>query len=339
MTPGAWFRELRVRLRLRRRIARRARKFRLPVPAIRFSRKSTPYNFDCALARVSGRYTVTFIGSQIDYICGYNLIPAALYWFSLCPPAVTAIRINLSDGEAPSPAPFSFSTNRPDVVPLPDRDFFASRAFEDIRNFATANAVAWSQRSDRLRWRGWTNGGGSKDYSSPDAMWDQGVMARIRMALILRDPPGHAGPTDVAFTGSFDPELAAGLRRDGLLKAAIAQNDWINDKFALDIDGTTNTWSNFLVRMHLGCCVIKVESQEGYRQWYYDRIRPWQHFVPVRSDMSDLIEKIEWARSHDAEARAIAENGRAFARSMTFESETEHAIAAICATQGVSLTV
>ena len=93
-----------------------------------------------------------------------------------------------------------------------------------------------------------------------------------------------------------------------------------------------------LVRMHLGCCVIKVDSQEGYRQWYYDRIRPWEHFVPVKSDMSDLIEKIEWARSHDAEAQAIAANGRAFARSMTFESETDHAIAAICATQGVSLT-
>ena len=28
--------------------------------------------------------------------------------------------------------------------------------------------------------------------------------------------------------------------------------------------------------------------------------------MPVRSDMSDLIEKIEWARSHDAEAQAIA---------------------------------
>jgi hypothetical protein len=334
MTPLTWLRELRAGLRLRRRIARRARKFRLPIPEIRFSRTPTPFDFDCAFERVSGRYTVTFIGSQIEFIAGYNLVPAALYWFSLCPATITAIRVNLSDGEAPSLARFAFSTNLPDVVPLPDRDFFATRAFESVRALATANGVEWSRRSDRLRWRGWTNGSGRKDYSSPQAQWDQSIMPRIRMALILKD----AEAADAAFTGSFNAELAARLRRDGLLKAEIPQNDWINDKFALDIDGTTNTWSNFLVRLHLGCCVIKVDSQEGYRQWYYDRIRPWEHFVPVRSDMSDLVEKIDWARSHDAEARAIAENGRAFARSMTFESETDHAIAAICATQGVTIT-
>jgi len=334
MNPASWLRELHVTFRLRRRIARRARKFRLPLPAIRFSRAPTPFDFDCLFERSSGRYTVTFIGRQLEFICGYNLIPAALYWFSLCPPTVSSMRINLSDGEAPSSAPFSFSTNRADVIPLPDRDFFASRAFEHFRNFATGNGVAWARRSDRVRWRGWTNGSGSKEYSSPHAQWDQDVMARIRMCLILQD----ADATDVAFTGSFDPQLEARLRRDGLFKAKVPQNDWINDKFALDIDGATNTWTNFLVRMHLGCCVIKVDSQHGYRQWYYDRIRPWEHFVPVRSDMSDLIDKIEWARSHDAEARAIAENGRAFARSMTFESETDYAIAAICANQGVSLT-
>lgn len=334
MTPARWVRQLRAKLRVKRRIARRARKFRLPTPEIRFSSAPTPFDFDCAFERVSGHYTVTFIGSQVEFIAGYNLVPAALYWFSLCPPAVTAIRVNLSDGEAPSAAPFSFSTNLPDIVPLPDRDFFASRGFEDIRNFATANGVEWSRRSDQVRWRGWTNGRGHNDYSSPQARWDQGIMPRIRMAIIMRD----AQAADVAFTGSFNAELAARLSRDGLLKAKILEKAWINDKLALDIDGTTNTWSNLLVRMHLGCCVIKVDSQEGYRQWYYDRIRPWEHFVPVKSDMSDLIEKIEWARSHDAEAQAIAANGRAFARSMTFESETDHAIAAICATQGVSLT-
>ena len=203
MTLGTELSRLRIWLQLRRRIARRARKFRLPLPKIRFSREPTPFDFDCAFERVSGRYTVTLIGSQIDYISGYNNIPAALYWFSLCPPTIKAIRVNLSDGEAPSAAPFSYSTNLPDVVPLPDRDFFSSRGFEDIRNFATANGVEWSRRSDRVRWRGWTNGSGSKDYSSPQAHWDQGIVPRIRMVLILRD----AYATDAAFTGSFNPDV------------------------------------------------------------------------------------------------------------------------------------
>ena len=166
-------------------------------------------------------------------------------------------------------------------------------------------------------------------------MWDRRVLPRIRMALILRDQAN----CDVAFsTSNRGGEHIESLRSCRLLGDPIPESAWIGDKFALDIDGYTNTWSNFLVRLHLGCCVLKVDSQHGYRQWYYDRIRPWEHFVPVKADMTDLVEKIDWVRTNDAQAREIAEKGQAFARSMTFESETAWAVAAICAASGVSVS-
>jgi len=58
-----------------------------------------------------------------------------------------------------------------------------------------------------------------------------------------------------------------------------------------------------------------------FRQWYYDRLMPWRHFVPVRADMSDLVEKIAWCRGHDGECAAIAAAGRAFAHAVTVEAE------------------
>jgi hypothetical protein len=327
-------REIRARVRLRRQILSHTQDVGLPYPQIKFSRIATPFGYDCHFNRSSGRYVVTLLGDRTTFISRLDRVAAPLYWFSRCPPSISSMLMNLSDGDAPSRAPFSYSVNSPDVVPLPDKDFFNTRGFENIRSFVRTHDVEWSQRSNRVRWRGCTNGAGGHDYSKAGACWDQSLLPRIRMVLILRG----ADATDVAFVGSYTRGLAAKLSHDGLMATKIPEKDWINDKLALDIDGTTNTWSNMLVRMHLGCCIIKVDSQEGFRQWYYDRIRPWEHFVPVKSDMSDLIEKIEWARSHDAEAQAIAANGRAFARSMTFESETDHAIAAICATQGVSLT-
>jgi Glycosyl transferase family 90 len=109
----------------------------------------------------------------------------------------------------------------------------------------------------------------------------------------------------------------------------ISETSWLADKYAIDIDGWTNTWSNFLIRLHFGCCVLKIESPTAHRQWYYDRIRPWEHFVPVKADMSDLAEKIDWVRSNDREAEEVAQRGQAFAPSMTFESETDWAIDAI----------
>ncbi len=334
MTIAAWWREFLARRRLLRKIARRARKLAISLPdsKIQLSSAPTQFPYDCEVSRLAGRYVATLNMEKIEFITRYDRLPVVLYLLSQCPDRVASIPVNLSDGNAPSRAPFAFSVNSRDVTPLPDADFFKTRAFENVRSFATANDVVWSDRSDRLRWRGWTNGFGSPDYSSPGAERDDEVMPRLRMALILRG----LAMTDVAFVGSNDAELAGRLRQDKLLAEHVPETDWINDRFALDIDGFTNTWSNFLVRLHLGCCVLKVDSQGGYRQWYYDRIRPWEHFVPVRADMSDLIEKIEWARSNDAEAKAIAANGQAFARSMTFESENSWAVDTICAANGVS---
>jgi hypothetical protein len=324
-------REVWARRRLRRRLAQLEPDLALPYPELRCSTTRTKFRYDCRVERAAGRYRVTFLGDRIRFVVRFDRVPAALYWLSRCPPAIESIVLNLSDGDAPSLAPFAASVNKPNIVPLPDKDFVTTRGFEDLRAFVAANDVEWHRRTDRVQWRGATNGSGSKDYSAPNAQWDKNIIPRIRMALILRGVKG----TDVAFSHSYDRKLAARLRRDGLLKDRIPQTDWINDKLALDIDGTTNTWSNFLARLHLGCCVLKVDSQEGYIQWYYDRIRPWEHFIPVKADMTDLVEKIEWARSRDGEARRIAENGRAFARSMTLESETAYGVAAICAASGI----
>ncbi|KOB72257.1 KDEL motif-containing protein 1, partial [Operophtera brumata] len=39
----------------------------------------------------------------------------------------------------------------------------------------------------------------------------------------------------------------------------------------------------------------------------------WKHFVPVKRDLSDLVEKVQWALEHDDEAREIAKNAQNFA--------------------------
>jgi hypothetical protein len=38
---------------------------------------------------------------------------------------------------------------------------------------------------------------------------------------------------------------------------------------------------------------------------------PWVHYVPVKRDLSDLIENIEWLKANDDKAREIGLNGKA----------------------------
>jgi hypothetical protein len=43
-------------------------------------------------------------------------------------------------------------------------------------------------------------------------------------------------------------------------------------------------------------------------------IRPWDHFIPIRSDLSDLEPMVAWVFSHPAEAYAIARRAQQLAR-------------------------
>ena len=39
-------------------------------------------------------------------------------------------------------------------------------------------------------------------------------------------------------------------------------------------------------------------------------VEPWVDYIPVKMDMSDLDEKIKWAKMHDKNVRNIAISGR-----------------------------
>ncbi len=52
---------------------------------------------------------------------------------------------------------------------------------------------------------------------------------------------------------------------------------------------------------------------------------PYQHFVPVRPDLKDLVEKLEFARSNDCWAEAIIANMRELAaEALSLETQYQH---------------
>lgn len=60
-----------------------------------------------------------------------------------------------------------------------------------------------------------------------------------------------------------------------------------------------------------GSLVFKPPSK--YYEHFYNDLVPYQHYIPIEKDLSDLVEKIHWAIEHDAEAEKIARNGQIFA--------------------------
>lgn len=83
-------------------------------------------------------------------------------------------------------------------------------------------------------------------------------------------------------------------------------------KYILDIDGNSVSWTRLPFIMIGGAVPLRPESE--FKQWFHGDIKPYVHYVPIKDDLSDLVEQIEWLRQNDDKAREIQENGLAFAK-------------------------
>jgi hypothetical protein len=49
-----------------------------------------------------------------------------------------------------------------------------------------------------------------------------------------------------------------------------------------------------------------------YKLWFQDKLVENKHYIRIKSDLSDLKEKIYWCKKHDAECKQIALNALKF---------------------------
>jgi hypothetical protein len=99
--------------------------------------------------------------------------------------------------------------------------------------------------------------------------------------------------------------------------------EFMKYRYVIDIDGNANAWDGLFGAMLMGSCILKIESRLGWRQWYYDRLLPGVHYLPVKADFSDFDEVVEWALGHPAECAEIGRRVRAFALSMNYDDEVD----------------
>ena len=70
--------------------------------------------------------------------------------------------------------------------------------------------------------------------------------------------------------------------------------------------------------------VLKTDSP--FMQWYFDKLKPWIHYVPLSRDLSDLMEKIDWINAHDSECERISHEATSLIKSLTFEKEVMNTV-------------
>lgn len=199
---------------------------------------------------------------------------------------------------------------------IPDALFIGTRGYAEHRANILETAPSWESRTATALWRGTTTGHHVDSWKE---------LPRIKLCEISRQLPSIL---DAGITGIVQIPSAAmnEIEAAGYLRQTLNPADFAKWRYQIDIDGNTNSWPGLFLKLLTGSTVLKVESPGRWRQWYYERLVPWFNFVPVSSDLSDLIECIQWLRAHDSDAQKIARRGLELALSMDIESEITNGV-------------
>lgn len=93
-------------------------------------------------------------------------------------------------------------------------------------------------------------------------------------------------------------------------------------KYLIDIQGVGYS-GRAKILLFSGRPLFLVDRQ--WHEYFYKDIKPYTHYIPVKEDLSDLIEKINWADNHQEEVLRIAKNAQDFAiNNLTREKAVEY---------------
>jgi len=219
----------------------------------------------------------------------------------------------------------AYCDSRPEYFLIPDCIFVPTRGYEYARGVFKDKFISWEDRAEVAFWRGATTG-------VPASPGEWRSLERIKLCELAQR---HAHPEllDVGISSVVQlPDREADeVRHSGLIRSPVPWQEWGRFRYLIDIDGNSSPWSNLLQRLMTGSPVLKVESKRGLQQWFYDELLPWQNYVPIAPDMSDLIDKMNWLRRNDSIAQTIGRNGQKLAVKMSYERELRLSVPVISA--------
>jgi hypothetical protein len=172
-----------------------------------------------------------------------------------------------------------------DSICIPDPYFCYrnqhSRQLKEIRE----NYVRWQDKKNECIWRGDPNNSFYINFINPK----DNINPRHYLIKLLKNKK---------------------IKNFNYISVFTTISEQIKYKYILDVDGWSNTWDATVWKLYSGSVLLKVKSL--WKQWYYDELKEWEHYVPINNDFSDLNEKIEWCINNDDKCKKIIINASNF---------------------------
>ena len=192
-------------------------------------------------------------------------------------------RTKISDCHADIIYPALHPLSRPDDAVL---------SAEDL-----ATLKPWHQRNNTLFFRGSTTGG---VWLNDEYRWGH----RQRLVALA----GKSTNMDMQFTEFVQclTEVCDAMELEYGSAPRVNSSEVYDYKYLMAVDGMT-----FISRLPTYLSSGSLVFRAGlFSEWFDERIKPFEHYIPVKLDFSDLAEKLQWALDNDEEAAQIAIEGQ-----------------------------
>lgn len=84
-------------------------------------------------------------------------------------------------------------------------------------------------------------------------------------------------------------------------------------KYAILIDIEGNGYSGRLKHLLWSHRPVLLVDRP-HKEFFFEQLKEWEHYIPVKRDLSDLVEKTQWCIDHYDDAKKIAENAYQFSK-------------------------
>lgn len=210
----------------------------------------------------------------------------------------------------PHPAPiFAFSTIgiQKNVILIPDCE--ALNPFE--RNYIKKNilnserSLKWTSKKKQIFWRGSSTGPQLTDEQLSTEQWTSSP--RFFLVVLSKKCPQIL---NASFT-KIVQNPHENIKELFSISPSLPPKKHLFFRYLIDVDGNSCCYSRTYWILLSNSLMLKQIS--CHRQWFYRGLVPYQHFIPVAHDLSNLCEQYHWCVSHDETAHQISQNATHFA--------------------------
>lgn len=191
-------------------------------------------------------------------------------------------------------------------IPIPNYDdvlYILGKATVNFNDFETN----WKNKSEKAVFRGGPTGCGYTPETNQ----------RLKLTTIRSKylDIGISGKGDLINTNSirYDPKYGIGMLNTDIksTKQFMTMAEQSKNKYIIHIDGNVHAY-RMLTTMATGSLILRVESE--YTSWLDHVLRPNVHYISIKSDLSNLVEKIEYCIANDEKCQKIANAAMNIAR-------------------------